>query len=80
MNYNLNDVAAQQVKIPTLRSLQKLLQLIREERRNLILSLLAILSNSSLNLLGPLIIGYTIDTYIVHKNYQGVLLFSGILL
>ena len=80
MNYNLSDIAAQQQKSSTLRSLRKLLQLIKEERKNLLLSLLAILSNSGLNLMGPFIIGYTIDTYVVHKNYHGVLVYSGILL
>src|ERR1017187_5831982 len=80
MNYNLNDIAGQQQKSSTLSSLQKLLQLIKEERKNLLLALFAILSNSGLNLLGPLIIGYTIDTYIVHKNYTGVLTYSGLLL
>ncbi len=80
MNYNLNDIAALQQKSSTLSSLQKLLQLIKEERKNLLLALFAILSNSGLNLLGPLIIGYTIDTYVVHKNYTGVLTYSGLLL
>jgi len=80
MNYNLNDIAAQESKTPALRSLRKLFQLVTEERKNLLLSLFAILSNSGLNLLGPFIIGYTIDKYVVHKNYSGVLLFSGILL
>lgn len=80
MNYNLNDNSAQQEKTSTLHSLRNLLQLIHEERKNLLLSLFAILSNSGLNLLGPFIIGYTIDTYVVHKNFRGVLIFSGILL
>ena len=80
MNYNLNDNSAQQEKRSTLHSLRNLLQLIHEERKNLLLSLFAILSNSGLNLLGPFIIGYTIDTYVVHKNFRGVLIFSGILL
>ena len=80
MNYNLNDIAAQQQKSSTLSSLQKLLQLIKEERKNLLLALFAILSNSGLNLLGPFIIGYTIGTYVVHKNYTGVLTYSGLLL
>jgi len=80
MNYNLNDIAVQESKTPALRSLRKLFQLVTEERKNLLLSLFAILSNSGLNLLGPFIIGYTIDKYVVHKNYSGVLLFSGILL
>jgi ATP-binding cassette subfamily B protein len=80
MNYNLNDLSAQQQKSSTLNSLRKLLQLIREERKNLRLALLAILSNSGLSLLGPFLIGYTIDKYVVHKDYHGVLVFSGLLL
>ena len=79
MNYNLNDISAQQQKASTLRILQKLLLLIKEERKTLLLALLAILTNSSLNLLSPFIVGYTIDTYVVHKNYHGVLLYSGLL-
>ncbi|MEO6719575.1 MAG: ABC transporter ATP-binding protein, partial [Ferruginibacter sp.] len=79
MNYNLNDLSAQQQKTSTLHALRKLLQLIKEEGKNLRLALLAILVNSGLNLLGPFLIGYTIDRYIVHKNYHGVLVYSGIL-
>ncbi len=54
--------------------------MIREERKNLLLAFLAILTNSGLNLLNPFIIGYTIDKYVVHKNYHGVLVNAGILL
>ncbi|MEJ0101448.1 MAG: ABC transporter ATP-binding protein [Bacteroidota bacterium] len=79
MNYNLNNVSAQQQKASTLSILKKLLLLIKEERKNLLLALLAILTNSGLNLMNPFIIGYTIDTYVVHKNYHGVLLYSGLL-
>ena len=77
MNYNLNDISAQQQKASTLRILQKLLLLIKEERKNLLLALAAILTNSTLNLLNPFIIGYTIDHYVVHKNYHGVLMNAG---
>lgn len=80
MNYNLNDISATQQKTSTLRALQKLLRLVTEERKNLLLSLVAILANSGLNLLGPFIIGYVIDMYVVHKNYHGVLVWAGILL
>src|SRR5215212_1090690 len=79
MNYNLNDISAQQQKASTLRILQKLLLLIKEERKTLLLALLAILTNSCLNLLIPFIVGYTIDTYVIHKNYEGVLRYSGLL-
>jgi ATP-binding cassette subfamily B protein len=80
MNYNLNQLSQQQQKTSTYAALKSLLQLIRHERRNLLLALIAILVNSTLNLLGPFLIGYTIDTYVQHKDYHGVLVFSGILL
>lgn len=81
MNYNLNQLSAQQEKASTLKALKKLLQLIHEERKNLYIALAAILTNSGLNLLGPFIIGYTLEHYI-YKNhdYNGVLMFSGLLL
>jgi ATP-binding cassette subfamily B protein len=82
MKYNLNDLQANAPKTSTWTSLGKLLQLIRHERKNLIMALIAILANSTLNLFGPLIIGHTIDRYIfvAHKNYHGVLVNCGWLL
>ena len=74
MNYNLNDISAQKQSASTLSVLGKLLLLIRDERINLILALLAILTNSAMNLLNPYIIGLTIDKYIMHKDYHGVLM------
>ncbi|MGZ3874129.1 MAG: ABC transporter ATP-binding protein, partial [Mucilaginibacter sp.] len=82
MNYNLNDLQASAEKTSTWSSLKKLLHLIAHERRNLVLALIAIIINSTLNLLGPLIIGRTIDHYIfvAHKDYHGVLVNCAILL
>jgi ATP-binding cassette subfamily B protein len=80
MNYNLNKLAEQEQKKSTFAALKGLLQLIAHERKNLWVAFLAILLNSSLNLTGPLLIGYTIDRYVQHKQYNGVLLFTGILL
>jgi ATP-binding cassette subfamily B protein len=45
-----------------------------------LLALMAILANSTLNLLGPLIIGHTIDKYVQTKNYHGVIVNASILL
>jgi ATP-binding cassette subfamily B protein len=81
MNYNLNqqtDKAAQ--KISNLASLRKLIIIIGQERRNLAVAFSAIFLNAGLSLLGPYLIGYTIDTYIQTKEYHGVLVFAGILL
>lgn len=80
MNYDLNRIFEQEQKRSTYSGLKKLLQLIAHERKNLILAFLAILVNSTLNLLGPFLIGHTIDAYIVTKQYHGLLVFSGILL
>ena len=49
MNYNLNDISEKQEKVSSLKALRKLLQLITEERRNLLLAVLAILVNSGIN-------------------------------
>jgi ATP-binding cassette subfamily B protein len=81
MNYNLNrghDKTEQ--KTSNLASLRKLMTLIGEERRNLIIAFAAIFTNAALSLLGPYLIGYTIDTYIQTSQYKGVLLFASILL
>jgi ATP-binding cassette subfamily B protein len=80
MNYNLNKLSEQAEKTSTLAALKKLLQLIAHERPTLILATFIILINSTLNLLGPLIIGQTIDKYVQTKQYHGVLVNSGILL
>ena len=61
-------------------SLQKLLQLITEERSNMLWALVAILANSGLNLVAPYIIGHVIDRYVVPKNFHGVMVWAGILL
>jgi ATP-binding cassette subfamily B protein len=79
MNYNLNDISVKQEKASNLRILQNLLQLIKEERKNLFLACLAILTNSGLTLLNPYIIGHTIDKYVMHKDYHGVLMNAGLL-
>jgi ATP-binding cassette subfamily B protein len=80
MNYNLNAVPDKQEKASTYSSLKSLLQLISHEKKNLLIAFAAILLNAIINLMGPLIIGYTIDHYVQTKEYHGVLVFSGILL
>jgi len=81
MNYNLNrpsETAAG--KLPVIASLRKLIGIISGERRNFIIAFAAIFLNAGLSLLGPYLVGYTIDNYVQAKNYQGVLHFAGILL
>jgi ATP-binding cassette subfamily B protein len=81
MNYNLNQISGKtEQKVSNIASLRKLITIIGEERRNLIIAFAAIFLNAGLSLLGPYLIGYTIDTYIMTKQYHGVMVFSGILL
>lgn len=80
MSYNLNQISGKEEKKSTLAVLKKLLQLIAHERKNLLIAFIAIIINSTLLLLSPLIIGHTIDNYISTKQFDGVLFYSGVLL
>ena len=81
MNYNLNSPEGQKpAKGSTFMALKNLVGLMSGERKKLLLSFIAILINSALNLIGPLIIGYTIDKYVQHKDFNGVLHNAGLLL
>jgi ATP-binding cassette, subfamily B, bacterial len=81
MNYDLNKALDNGTKkVSTFSSLRKLLTLIGEERGNLVKAFIAIFLNAGLSLLGPYLIGYTIDNYVQTKLYHGLLVFSGILL
>ncbi|MET4083008.1 ATP-binding cassette subfamily B protein [Pedobacter sp. UYP30] len=79
MNYNLNDINAGLEKQSTLKAVKRLLQLISAERRTLWIGLVVILVNSGLLLLGPLIIGHTVDAYIRTKQFNGVLMSGSML-
>jgi ATP-binding cassette subfamily B protein len=79
MNYNLNQDNTKE-KTSTVAALRKLLQLISSEQKTLLLGMVTILINSALLLIGPLLIGYTIDHYVRTKNFDGVLQYAAILL
>ena len=81
MNYNLNqNISRKEQKKSTFTALKKLLGLMTSERKILIFAFVAIIIYAGLNLMGPVLIGYTIDHYVQTKQYHGVLVFSGILL
>lgn len=81
MNYNLNDLQAGAPKRSTWSSLSKLLKLIAHEKKKLWIAFFTILITSTINLVGPLVVGHTIDDYIFveHKNYHRVLVNCAIL-
>lgn len=80
MNYNLNIESEGKEKKSVYRELRGLLEVAGNEQRTIVFALLLMLVNTGLNLSGPLLVGYTIDHYILTKQFSGVLLFSGILL
>ena len=81
MNYDLNKVPGKEDKrLPFFASMRKMVSIIGGERRKLIIAFAAIFLNAGLNLLGPYLVGYTIDNFVQVKDYQGVLSSSGILL
>lgn len=79
MNYELNSEQNKQ-KISAWGAIKGLWPLLRGERTILIYAGIATLANSSINLIAPLLIAHVVDTYIVTKQYSGVMLFATILL
>jgi ATP-binding cassette, subfamily B, bacterial len=81
MNYNLNAIYTDRAKKKsTFGSLKSLIAIMVEEKKMLIVSFIAMTIAAVLSMLGPIIIGHTIDNYIQTKQFHGVLVFSGILL
>ena len=80
MNYTLNkkDVAPKKLTIAS--GVRKLVPATHGEGKNLIGALIAIILNSSANLIAPVIIAHAIDTYIVPKQFHGLLVDSALLL
>ncbi len=70
MNYNLKTI--QQTKTSMAGALRKMLPLLADEKFKIFLAFIAIILNVGLNLMAPLIFGYTIDTYVQTKQYQGI--------
>ncbi|SOD97271.1 ABC transporter ATP-binding protein [Spirosoma fluviale] len=81
MKYDLNQATGPKAeKNATYKALRKLLALIDDERQRLILAFAAILVNSGLTLVSPVLIGHTIDNYVQKKDYNGILINAGILM
>lgn len=78
MNYALNKQLEKNGG--NLSAIRKILPLIRLEKKNIFFAFVAVMINSGLSLLAPSIIGYVVETYVRVKRYDGILIFSGILL
>lgn len=78
-NYTLNKGERQEY-VPVRTALKRLLPLLSGEQKVVSLAFMAMLVSSSASLLGPTIIGRTVDTYIRNGNFRGVLINGAILL
>jgi len=63
-----------------LSSVKRFFPLLADEKWKLIITLIAVLTNSLSSLASPILIGYTIDHYIQWKDFHGVLVNAWILL
>src|SRR5665647_2774030 len=76
MDYNLNI----EHKSSTTSAFKKMLQFMKEEKRNLFIAFFVMLFNAGITMVTPYLIGYTIDNYIQTKRYHGLMIMSAILL
>ena len=79
-NYTLNKGDKAQQKSPAIgTALKRLAPLLTDEKRLVAMAFVAMLITNGAALLGPVIIGHTVDTYIQSRNLTGVLTFAAIL-
>jgi len=79
-NYTLNRSDRQQQNASIRAALKRLAPLMADEKRLVASAFVAMLVTNGASLLGPIIIGHTVDTYIQTRNFAGVLTSAGILL
>jgi ATP-binding cassette subfamily B protein len=77
MKYTLNQ--HQDTKPRMIATLRTMVSLLRGERMQLIIAVVAMLLNSAATFVGPFLVGRTIDTYVIPGNFHGVLIWTGIL-
>lgn len=77
MKYTLNTTQPSNSLWPTIK---KFWPYLSHDRNNLLISLVLLLINSSLNISTPIIMGYTVDNFVQHKDFGGVLKMGALLL
>ena len=75
MNYKLNTQDSS-----TFSAIKKFAPILKGEQKSLLLALLSLLVNTIVTLISPVILGNTINTAILHKEYPGVISASLLLL
>jgi ATP-binding cassette subfamily B protein len=72
-SYTLSTAAHQAPQIGVISGIRKLLPVMEGERSIVLQALIAVIVTSTSGLIGPMIIGRTVDVYIRNKDFQGVL-------
>lgn len=80
MNYKLKTSSEFDENQSVWKAVKKIATLLAYEKKLIFIALIAIIINSGMTLIGPLLVGYTVDNYVLKQDYRGVLIFSGILL
>jgi len=73
MSYRLSVKDEQQKREPLGKAIGRLLPLMLQEKRNIAVALTAVLVTSAATLSSPYIIGQTVDHFIAHGDYSGVI-------
>ena len=81
MNYSLTktDIKKEKDKSVLVTAWRRLIPLMAEESKAVSIAIVAIIISAGTALVVPIIIAHIVDIYIISKNFQGVLYFSGIL-
>src|SRR5260221_9803352 len=82
-NYNLNSVTGEKKNTSTWPALRKLIDLLPDQKGRLYLALVIMIIYAVLTMVAPIIVGRTINKYILdktHQDYTGILRNCGWLL
>ncbi len=83
MKYTLSNTSPEQDLNPSLGlkdAFRQLWPLLRPEKGRLAIALLAILINAGLTIWAPILMGHAVDSYLLQRDYHGVLVYSGYIL
>ncbi|TWV99840.1 ABC transporter ATP-binding protein [Chitinophaga pinensis] len=80
MNYNLNNTDTNEQQSTSGKRLLKLLAYIKTEHRALLGVFGIMVISQTLTITVPYVVGYTIDHYVAHKDFSGILRGAGLLL
>jgi len=80
MKYKLESTKAFGSKSSFGAAIKRFVPLVADERRHIIVAVIAMLVSTGANLVAPIIIGRAIDTYVGSKDTRGLLLSSLVLL